>query len=159
LRPLAPLLLTLALLWPAAAVADVVMPPPERCPRGATGTTSHEGQWCAPTTCIDDGNCWQGRCTEAVGLCITSQQIRCGGRGGWDPNCKVTKTVAHSACSTDSDCATGTCQVASRCTLSWNPLRGSRFDCAGCSAADMGGAGVVSLAVGLGLALLLRRRQ
>ena len=155
MRLLAPLLLILALLVPATVLADAVMPPPERCPRGASGSTSHEGQWCAPTTCTDDSNCWEGRCTEDIGLCVTSEQIRCGGRGSFDPNCMVTKTVAHGSCKTDSDCALGTCIVADRCTLSWNPLRG--FDGCSCSAAEAEPAGLAALALGL-LALLLRRR-
>ena len=154
---LLPPLLLIALLLPATASADAVMPPPVRCPRGASGTTSHEGQWCAPTTCTGDSSCWQGRCTADVGLCVISQQIPCGGRGGWDPNCKVTKTVAHSTCSSDADCAQGTCEVADRCTMAWNPLRGRNLGCGGCTAAEVGGGGLGGLALAV-LGLALRRR-
>jgi uncharacterized protein (TIGR03382 family) len=157
LRLLAPLLL-IALLLPAVALADAVPGPPENCPRGATGTTSHEGTWCAPTTCASDTDCWEGRCTQDIGLCVTSQQIPCGGRGGWDPNCKVTQSIAHRTCRSDKDCATGTCEVASRCAMAWNPLRGRDVGCGGCSAAEAGLGGLLTLG-GMLLGLLLRRRQ
>lgn len=157
LRLLAPLLL-IALLLPTAALADAVPGPPENCPRGAAGSTSHEGTWCAPTTCTDDSSCWEGTCTEDLGLCVTSQQIPCGGRGGWDPNCTVTQTVAHNTCKTDKDCALGTCLVEDRCTRPWNPLRGRDLSC-GCSAADLGAAGLAGTSLLLGLLGLLLHRS
>ncbi len=43
------------------ALADVVNPEPENCPSGSFGTSSHSGEWCAPSTCSSDGEC-EGAC-------------------------------------------------------------------------------------------------
>jgi MYXO-CTERM domain-containing protein len=42
------------------AGADVVMPPPEDCPIGTVGTSSHGGPRCVPVYCPDAGGCPAG---------------------------------------------------------------------------------------------------
>jgi hypothetical protein len=149
---LAAVLLLLLVSAPAAALADAIGPPPPKCPRGSAGVSSHEGEWCEPTTCATDLDCPDARCTLGVGLCVTRQTVPCGGL--WNPAngpCTVELAEAHGSCKQQSDCKTGTCELARRCLPTMNPIRAlSRSDC-GCSA---GGPQAVGAAVGLGMVLL-----
>jgi len=62
-------LLVLALLAVAAtARADEVMPPPDRCPSGCEGITSHSGPQCVRPTCHTDADCDHG--THCALRCI-----------------------------------------------------------------------------------------
>ena len=154
------------MLLPTLAFADAIGPPPEKCPPGSVGTSSHEGDWCQPGTCSTDGHCPDNAsCKPDVGLCVTHDEVPCGGLYPRDMEpCTTTLDVAHDACATNADCSEGTCEIAHRCVPSWNPLRGitkkaptsgSKQGC-GCGRdAAPGGAGAALL---LGLLLLRLRR-
>jgi hypothetical protein len=145
-------LLTLCLLLPTLALADAIGPPPEKCPPGSVGVSSHEGDWCQPATCLLDTTCDDGaKCRPGVGLCVTHEVVPCGGLRPVEMEpCTTTRDEAHKPCAADADCAQGTCEVASRCVESWNPLRIKKTDGKeGC------GCGRDSAPDGLGAALLL----
>jgi hypothetical protein len=116
-------LVVLVLFVPGLASADAIMGPPEDCPRGSRGESSHTDTICAPSTCVVDGDCGGGTGTDAlvcaanVGLCIESRTRMPGGlRPPGVEATPVTYDVASTSCSTDADCAAGThCVVASRC--------------------------------------------
>ena len=97
------------------ALADVVNPEPENCPSGSFGTSSHSGEWCAPSTCSSDGEC-EGAC-EAVGLCIESSEQSCGGmQSDSGEPCTFVKEEVHGKCSVGADCDDGIpCVVEDRC--------------------------------------------
>jgi hypothetical protein len=141
------LLATLLLSMPARA--DAIGPPPEDCPSGSKGTSSHAGNWCAPLPCTD-GVCGEGTTCETTGLCILREENRpCGGRPGPEP-CTFTYQEAFGPCATDADCTRGTCVTDDYCVEAG--LGGSW-----CSCASAGGASSVFL-LGL-LPLALRRRS
>ncbi len=124
------------------ALADAIGPDPEGCPNGSIGTSSHAGEWCEPTVCfVDDAECRTGDCVEGIGLCITREEVGCGGmrRDSGEP-CTFTKEEAHGTCSEQSDCSQGSCEIASRC--------GSKV------AAVCGCSGLGAGSAALGLALL-----
>ena len=155
-----PALLALALLLPCPAFADAIGPPPDTCPPGAVGESSHEGAWCQPSTCSTDGHCPDGsKCREGVGLCVSQQEVPCGGL--YPPElepCTTTLIEAHGSCTTDSDCTRGTCQTAPRCVPDWNPVAKVKKGC-GCSVQPTGSGLGAALLLGLGLALRLRLRR
>lgn len=156
------LIVLLALLVPSLALADAIEPPPDKCPPGAIGESSHEGAWCQPATCVLDGGCPKGaKCRSGVGLCVTRSEVPCGGLRPPDLEpCTTTIIEAHGPCATDVDCPTGSCEVARRCVPGWNPLErapkppasGSK----GCGCAATGTASPLGAALLLGLGLLLR---
>lgn len=110
-----------------AARADAVMPPPDDCARGSTGTTSHTDTYCMPSACTTSIDCnapsdlgteRELACTPSVGLCIETRSAIPGGRfpAGIVPG-RVSYDVAHGACTTDADCAAPAhCVATSRCT-------------------------------------------
>jgi hypothetical protein len=120
------LLVGCAAVWlavaPSVAGADVVMPPPAECPRGAIGATSHAGPHCAPTTCTVDAECTEMErgapleCVEA-GLCVATRE----GFGGWSGAFEYQAALA--TCETASDCPEGTCEVTRRCATRGGPPR------------------------------------
>ena len=109
------------------AHADAIEGPPEDCPAGSTGTSSHTDTYCMPSSCPDDAFCTAPSdrgterelfCTANVGLCIESRTAMPGGRfpDGVAPT-PITYEVARAACTTDADCtAPAHCVVTSRCT-------------------------------------------
>lgn len=124
----ATLLASLGLLAvPSAANADAIDAPPDDCPRGSTGTSSHTDTYCMPSSCTASANCTAPSdigterelvCTPSVGLCIETRTAMPGGRfpDGVVPS-PITYDVAHGACTTDADCTTPAhCVVMSRCT-------------------------------------------
>ena len=129
------LLLVASLAW-----ADAVDMPPDNCPTGAEGTSSHSGTWCIPTECSSDDECSDTPCSEQeIGLCVeTEEDVSC---GGWMPDtgepCTFTRRTAHGTCTEQSDCAVGTCEFDRRCANSI----ASR--CAGCSSSPSGWAGAL----------------
>ena len=159
-------ILLLALLLPTAAFADAIGPPPEECPPGSVGQSSHEGQWCEPATCILDTSCDKGaKCRPGVGLCVTHEVVPCGGLYPVEMEpCTTTIDEAHRPCASDADCGQGTCEVARRCVAGWNPLAklnppgsGSKKGC-GCGRDSAPGGFGAALLLGLLLLLRLRRR-
>lgn len=160
-----------ALFVAPGARADAVPNPPDNCPNGAFGITSHAGTWCEATTCSPTNTCdtrYGGdalKC-ETQGLCVRSESYTAGGRRAVDePPLQLTRQVADATCTAGETCADGSrCVVAQRC------VRASLVDAfnpknAGCGCA-LAGSGQLSL--GLGLALLgavallgarLRRRR
>jgi len=59
-------------LLPAPASADVVGPPPERCPFGSIPDTSHAGPTCTPAACTSALDCEIGQVCVEYGLCVES---------------------------------------------------------------------------------------
>ena len=109
------------------AHADAIDSPPEDCPRGSTGTSSHTDTYCMPSSCIASTDCTPPSdigterelvCSPSVGLCLETRTAIPGGRFPDDivPG-PISYDVAHGACTTDTDCvAPAHCVVMSRCT-------------------------------------------
>jgi hypothetical protein len=91
------------------ARADVASEP-ESCPIGAEPVTAH-APYCTPGTC--EGGCDAGDTCRSAGLCVIDEQRQCGGNASGD--CTYQHVEALSACSSQADCAAGTCVVADRC--------------------------------------------
>lgn len=111
------------------ASADAVGPPPDDCPPGAQGVTSHSGQWCVAMTCNTDADCTGGDSLRAmmgrgggptvcreVDLCLTTSTYHAGGRGAYlnGPDAPPLTRVIASACTPSCD-APGVCSRAKRC--------------------------------------------
>jgi len=62
------LILFVVLTVAATARADEVMPPPDRCPEGCEGVTSHSGPQCVRPVCRTDADCDHG--TQCQRRCI-----------------------------------------------------------------------------------------
>lgn len=136
----------LLVLWFAAtSLADVVGPDATGCPRGSVGTSNHGGAYCTPAPECS-AECQAGERCESVGLCVLEEERSCGGMIDPKYPCTYTHREALRTCRDQSDCATGTCEIAERCVAA---------GCGGC-ASPMGGAGW--LLVGL-VPLLARRRR
>jgi hypothetical protein len=148
-RALILLLAALLLGAPSTALADAISGPPEDCPRGSEGTSSHAGEWCRPTTCTDDAACREDhRCQEALGLCVGQEERWYGRWGGPEDQNTYMTDVVYGACSSDADCGQGSCVVARRCAPSLSRVIQRKADgCFGCS--------TVGAPVGVGLAGLL----
>lgn len=157
-------LVVLACLAPAVVRADAIMGPPEDCPRGSRGESSHTDTICAPSTCVVDADCDSGTgtdalvCTADVGLCIESRTRMPGGLMPLGVEVTpVTYDVASTGCTTDADCTAGThCVVASRCAQ----RTATEFvrHTLGCSA-HRGRVDVAAILTGLLFAFGLRRRR
>jgi hypothetical protein len=93
----------IGLLWGVAGRADVVRPPPQSCPEGSAGVSSHAGPYCAPQTCTPQVACPKGQACETRKLCIAPKTI--GGRRG--PAVKVQQVLG--SCEDGKKCAGGTC--------------------------------------------------
>lgn len=120
------------------------------CPNGSRITASHAGSWCEPTDCTTSETCGDGSCTQDLGLCITREEVGCGGMRSDSGDCTFTKEEAHDTCKTDSDCSQGACEIRDRCGSELKKF-------CGCSAV-----GPVSGALGIALiafAGMTRRRQ
>lgn len=117
MRPALVLSLLAALLVPRIAAADALPPPPEDCPPGARGTSSHSGPACLPIPCATDADCRRNqpygdppRVCRSTRLCI-GEEVRTNWRR---PDASWKVTVARGDCS--SACPAGTtCQEALRC--------------------------------------------
>jgi MYXO-CTERM domain-containing protein len=88
---------TALLISTTIALADVVSGPPEDCPAGTWGASSHWGPYCTPARCPDSGECDDGKDCQSLGFC----RIDLG----------TTAVVAVDGyCSDAADCRSGTCE-------------------------------------------------
>lgn len=106
-----------ALLLSMSAYADAIGPPPEDCPSGSTGRSSHAGRWCKPLPCVNDTCEADGTC-ETTGLCLLEASDCGGGRRPDTAPCTRTRREAVGLCRTDADCTEGTCVVDAYCVAS-----------------------------------------
>lgn len=110
------------------AFADAVPGPPEDCPPGSYGETSHSGQWCQPSTCKTDDECksldnhWARKKSgphvcRSQALCVLRTKVRPGGRSGFrNPGAMIDREVAQSDC--NKGCSGGaTCERVKRCVV------------------------------------------
>ncbi|MEZ4323129.1 MAG: hypothetical protein R3F61_37025 [Myxococcota bacterium] len=129
------------------ALADVVGPPPDDCPPGASGTSSHGGPYCVPSTC--DGTCEEGGTCEPAGLCVLEETRECGGMQDPENPCTYLHREARGTCQTQDDCTGGTtCEIADRCVTA-GPV---------CGCASTGALPTAVLLLGL-LPLAVRRAR
>ncbi len=133
------LLLILVVLVPALARADVIGPPPSRCPAGSVGDSSHAGSNCSPTTCGSNGDCEGGHVCVEQGLCVQTWD-------GWSHGHNFQVDHAVTTCSDDGGCPPdATCETEKRCVSRVSAMTG-------------GGSLAVPLAIGavvIGVAVLL----
>lgn len=116
---------------PLPAFADAVPSPPDDCPSGSYGETSHSGQWCQPSTCKTDEDCksldnhWARKKSgphvcRSQPLCILHTKVRPGGRGGFRNPDPIDRAIARSDCS--KGCTGGaTCERVKRCVVANAP--------------------------------------
>jgi len=91
------------------AAADVVGPPPERCPPGSVGDTSHAGPTCTPITCTSALDCELGDVCVDFGLCVEMVD-------GWSHGYQFQMEHALTTCDEGGLCPPGaTCETARRC--------------------------------------------
>lgn len=99
---------------PSVAFADRVPAPPDDCPRGSEGRTSHSGMWCAPTTCQTHGDCrTAGMRCEELALCVEQESYVPGGRTR--DRTPRSRPVARGACLDGACPGEAECQTAHRC--------------------------------------------
>jgi hypothetical protein len=103
---------------PGVALADAIDLPPDDCPAGSVGQSSHAGTWCEAQTCAPGATCEEGTC-QPHGLCVLTETRPCGGRPapGYE-NCTFVAHEALGPCDSQDDCARGTCEVVDRCVKS-----------------------------------------
>lgn len=105
---------------PTVAFADRVPAPPDDCPRGSEGRTSHSGRWCAPTTCEADADCrTEGTRCEELALCVEQESYVPGGRTR--DRTPRSRPVARGACLEDACPGAAECQTARRCVPADEP--------------------------------------
>lgn len=159
------------------ARADRVPSPPEDCPPGSRGHSSHTGRWCASQPCADDSACGHGLSCRPSALCIEDQPFVPHSRRpppGEDPT-PQTRAVAVAPCGADGSCpGEARCVRAERCvpgpaeptppppskTPSPAPASSSAAsdaDGGGCAVARPGSGGGGWLALALALCLAARR--
>lgn len=143
-----------ALVAPRAARADAVMPPPKDCPTGARGQTSHNGPWCAPTTCAADKDCPSGEICREQALCVSTETVP--SQSGWSWGKPISLSTAHATCDKGAACAKGTCETARRCVTRSQAVKSGK----GCAAGDgdVTGASVALLAAAAFAAAAIARR-
>ena len=138
------MILLISLAWADAVFFDSSLD----CPPGSRVTASHIGSWCQPEDC-EASACSQGQCSEDVGLCVTREEVACGGMTADSGDCTFEKVEAHATCRADDDCDLGSCEIADRCATL------EQRACGGCASAGAAGLGLFLL----GLAGLFRRRR
>jgi hypothetical protein len=133
------------------ARADVLSPPPERCPEGSAGRDCHGPPLCAALICEIDSDCADGsRCVERP-LCARSETCAGGWGGSGTPN-----THVDGPCGSGGTCdGWGTsCQNLKVCVAIGNLDAGTPRPDAGGSPTDAGGtttdAGGTSIDAGAG---------
>jgi len=118
------------------------------CPPGSSITASHSGSWCQPQDCTQS-TCSTGQCTEDIGLCVTREEVACGGMRSDSGECTFEKTEAHGTCKRDSDCSQGSCEIKDRCASL------KQRACGGCGTTGAAGVGLILL----GVAGFVRREE
>ncbi len=112
---LADSLVVVALAWlliAPAVQADVVGPPPDYCPSGTEGTSSHCGSYCGAQLCADSSECTGSEICQPLPLCLA--QTECSSH--WDPDAAPTVIdTANSSCAGGTACASGTCETVNVC--------------------------------------------
>jgi hypothetical protein len=125
------------------ARADAVPPPPEDCPEGSRGETSHAGPSCVVVPCTSTSNlCEPGKSCKPRGFCLI----------GTDPK------VEGGTCEDTPDCASpAVCRKVPVCAA---PEADSGCACGEARGASTG-AGLGAVALGLGVVVMAsaRRRQ
>ncbi len=152
-------LLFLFLFISPVAFADAVMEPPEDCPVGSEGISSHAGEWCEELTCDANSSCPEGTECLSISVCLDVYEEDCGGmRPDTGEPCTFEVREVLGVCETDSDCERGTCVTDDRCA-SEDALESENSDgsCEGCSQAQLGGS-TAALFGFVGLLGLFRRQ-
>ena len=138
--------------WTGPLWADAIPGPPENCPAGSRGTSSHCGEDCVPLPCSSDSDCKDKTICRKTRLCI--RQAKCAvssGRGAGDePQKMISYEAVHGKCPAGDKCAQGACVEAKRCVHRF-------WSCQGCQLAGPNGAWPVFLALAL-LLVGVRRR-
>jgi hypothetical protein len=154
-------LLFLTLFLSPVALADVVMDPPEDCPAGSEGTSSHAGEWCEEQTCDADdadASCPEGTECLSTSVCLDVYEDECGGlQPDTGEPCTFEVREVLGSCETDDDCERGTCVTADRCASEEQLAAETSDSCEGCSHAQLGGS-TAALFGFAGLLGLVRRR-
>ena len=93
------------------AFADMIPPPPPDmgCATGAYPASSHDAEYCYPSTCEKTDDCKKGQVCQPQGICIivTTHMSR---------NTQFySRKEAGAACSAKAACAAGACEVVKRC--------------------------------------------
>ena len=130
----------------ALALADVVSDPPEDCPPGSVGSTSHRGTRCAPLLC-NDATCNDDLTCQNLSLCVVSSTFTVDTA---DPH-EITELDVVGLCAEDGSCVEGTCTAQEVCA---EEGAGESKLC-GCAS----GAGAPSALLTLGAFAALRRRN
>lgn len=130
----------LALLFVTApALADVVGPPPDECPRASTPSSSHSGPLCVPSNSCDPASGCDGGACVAIKQCI--EKVACGGMMPPDAGpCTVDNVVGE--CGSGDSCSVGTCTERSICSTGSDgssSTSGSNDDDGGCGCRAAGG--------------------
>ncbi len=97
-------------LWVSGVRADMISPPPAKCPAGARPTSTHAGPHCAPTDCRSAEDCAEGQKCQGLRLCVDERAFS--SRAG-----RQTTSVVEGTCP-DGKCATGTCRTRRVCVES-----------------------------------------
>jgi hypothetical protein len=132
--------------------ADVVGPPPDECPDGSLGGSSHCGPYCSPDRCTGDDDCEGDTTCQEVPLCV--EVLECMSNGGPFTQEAVTDTCeGGGGCDDES-----TCQTLQVCAPPEVFTSVQRAGC-GCAAPGRGAAGGAALAVLLAAALIAWGRR
>ena len=151
--------LALVLSSVSIARADVVGPPPDRCPAGSTPATAHSGPYCrASDTCVADTDCSGGERCVAVEQCLETRS--CGGRDDFLDAEPCTLSHVSGACeSAGASCGDeGTCTEGRVCTGESETVGGGGCSCAAPGRATGRGPGAALAIAMLATMFLLRRR-
>lgn len=133
------------LLLAGLALADVVDNPPETCPPGSVGTTSHRGPRCAPLLC-EDATCSEDLVCQNLRLCVVNSTFTVDSA---NPH-EITESDVVGLCAEDGSCTEGTCTALDVCAEE-GAAEGKLCGCAA-------GAEAPSGLLVLGAFALLRRR-
>lgn len=140
---------------PFIASADMVMPPPTKCPIGTKGMPSHCGPHCEVQACPPNGQCQRaGEVCQQVDLC--TETLQCRSISG-----PYTSTAASSVCGPNRSCQRGTCSTVNVCMNPNAPrAQPNRSSILGCrSVGQRPGSGVLPAGILLVGMALWRLRQ
>lgn len=137
-----------------AALADVIRPPPDKCPAGGEPNSCFGGPYCRALICTANADCREGLTCQPLALC--AKTINCAGRvAPGEDRSKYDYDDIKGFCGANDECATGaTCKRLMVCAKPGadKPPSG------GCT---LSGAAPPAASVIVGLAVLVwvRRRQ